>query len=222
MCRIGVRTEQEAQALREYLKGYGMEIKETEPKDPNEQLEANTYSYDNLHAVIRSGSADDVGVIAEVMERESDAQDPAKAIRNAVSGEFRKEYVELVMSGQTAKANELAKKLAVVGIDEEDLGDWVKDERYDSIKTHVAAGDAHKARAQSEALLDSGVKISSLVSSLNSRFKDEYVELVLTGQTAKANDLAETLQALDLYWKDGKTNYYRQEALDDWVKDSKK
>lgn len=214
--------KQEAEAIRAKMAKYGMEPEEPEEKDMTEELEAKTYQYKHLFAGIRNGDTDDVAVIAEVMEAESDAEDPAKSIRGEVSGEFRKEYVALVNAGKTREAEALAKKLAVVGIDSEDIEGWVKDDSYEGMKEYVAAGNVYGAREAIDRAIENGATVSGVVSSLNSRFRQEYVDLVMAGRNAEADRMAEVLQELGLYYKDGRTNYFRQSKLNEWVKEAEK
>lgn len=196
-----------------------LETEETE-KDMNAQLEAKLYTGKDLFNAIRSGDLQDVGAVAEYLESVSDAKDPAATIKNSVSSEFRAEYLELIRSGRQAEADKLAKKLAVVGIDAETTAEWVKSDRYDAMRQAVADGDAAEAAEIVAALQSDGATVSGIVSALNYRFKDEYVELVKGGRQAEADRLAQALQGLGLYYKDGKTNYFRDEKLEEWVEDA--
>ena len=67
-----------------------------------------------------------------------------------------------------------------------------------------------------------GDSISGIVSAINYSYKDEYCKLMAAGKTKEAAALGAKLQSLGLYYKNGKTNYYRQAALNDWWKDYQK
>jgi hypothetical protein len=88
------------------------------------------------------------------------------------------------------------------------------------MKKAVEAGEADEAREYVDQLIESGATTSGIVSSLNSRFKALYVEYMRSGKRTEANRLQDLLQGLGLYWKDGKTNYYRDKVFEDWLEDS--
>jgi hypothetical protein len=186
-------------------------------KNMDEQLTANLYESKDLFSAIRGGDTEDVAAVADYLESISNASDPEKSIRSSVSGEFREEYVELGRAGQNGKARALAGKLAMVGIDQEYLDGWMKDSYKADMKQHVSDGRVQKALEAIDELKEYGMDVSSIVSSLNSEFKERYVELVNSGHRTEADRLGRTLQELDLYWKDGTTNYYRDEKLEEWL-----
>ena len=142
----------EAEAIRAKGEQYGIPFEEPEAKDLDEELEAKAYKYEHLFAAVRNGGAGDVGIVAEAMEAESDAEDPEEAVRNQVSGEFREEYVSYVLAGRDREARELARNLAVVGIDEEDLDRWVKDARVDTLVSAFDSGSTTQINATVRAL----------------------------------------------------------------------
>jgi hypothetical protein len=192
---------------------------EVEEKDMEAELEAKLYSTSDLFSAVRNGDADDVAAVADYLESVSNASDPEKSIRSSVSGEFREEYVDLVKAGQNGKARALAGKLAMVGIDQEYLDGWMKDSYKADMKQHVSDGRVQKALEAIDELKEYGMDVSGIVSSLNSEFKERYVELVNSGRRTEADRLGRTLQELDLYWKDGTTNYYRDEKLEEWLEE---
>ena len=192
---------------------------EVEEKDMEAKLEAKLYSTTDLFSAVRNGDADDVAAVADYLESVSNASDPEKSIRSSVSGEFREEYVDLVKAGQNGKARALAGKLAMVGIDQEYLDGWMKDSYKADMKQHVSDGRVQKALEAIDELKEYGMDVSGIVSSLNSEFRERYVELVNSGRRTEADRLGRTLQELDLYWKDGTTNYYRDEKLEEWLEE---
>ena len=211
---------EDAAALRAKGEKYGIKFEEPKPKNLDAQLDAKSYEYDHLYAVIRNGSVEDIGIVAEIMESESDAKDPAAAIRSAVSEEFRDEYVDYVINGQSYRAQKLARALDVVGIDAEDRERWVKNRRYDDLETAIDRGNSQSAQVTVRALRSAGYDDDSIASSVSSRYKNEYVELVNSGQTRQARQLAAMLQGLGLKTSTGK-NKFRQDVLDGWVEKGK-
>ena len=193
---------------------------EESEKDMTAQLTAKMFATDDLYAAIRNGSVEDVAAVAEYLENVSEAKDPAKSIRSAVSGEFKQEYLELIDNGKTAQAERLAMKMAVVGIDGNDIAGWIKDGRYEGMKEAVEAGNTDEARAYVDRLIENGADVSDVVSSLNSRFRSLYIEYMRSGKRTQANRLREVLQGLGLYWKDGRTNYFRDEKLKEWLEEA--
>lgn len=206
----------EAKTLKERLAKYGMELEKDEEKDMEAELKVDSYDYDHLFAAIRNGDLDDVEGVAEVMEMESEAEDPEKAVRNAVSGEFREEYIDAVLNGKSSKVRDLEKKLDYFGIDAEDRAAWIKKDRYEDLGEALEAGKTGKADEYVEQLRESGVSDDDIASSVSSRFKETYIDLVVKGKDDEAEELAEMLRDLGLVTPKGK-NKYRQDVLDDWV-----
>lgn len=189
-------------------------------KDMNAQLTAKLFSYENLFAAMRTGSIEDVGIIAEYLEANSTAKDPAATIRSQVSGEFKQEYLDAVMNGGSTDG--LKKKLMSLGLTEDDLNGWVKSARYAELKESVGEGDVADAKQVAKELIDSGADVSSVVTSLNSKYRSLYIELVNSGQTAEAEKLQKDLESLGLIKKKTGQNYYRKDYMDKWVTDYNK
>lgn len=189
-------------------------------KDMNAQLTAKLFSYENLFAAMRTGSIEDVGVIAEYLEANSTAKDPAATIRSQVSGEFKQEYLDAVMNG--GSADNLKRKLLSLGLTEDDLNGWVKSARYAELKESVGEGDVADAKQVAKELIDSGADVSDVVSSLNNKYKSVYIELVNSGRTAEAEKLQKDLESLGLIKKKTGQNYYRKDYMDKWVTDYNK
>ena len=189
-------------------------------KDMNAQLTAKLFSYENLFAAMRAGSIEDVGVIAEYLEANSTAKDPTATIRSQVSGEFKQEYLDAVMNGGSADG--LKKKLMSLGLTEDDLNGWVKSARYAELKESVGEGDVADAKQVAKELIDSGADVSSVVTSLNSKYRSLYIELVNSGRTAEAEKLQKDLESLGLIKKKTGQNYYRKDYMDKWVTDYNK
>lgn len=192
----------------------------TKDKDMNAQLTAKLFSYENLFAAMRTGSIEDVGIIAEYLEANSTAKDPAATIRSQVSGEFKQEYLDAVMNGGSADG--LKKKLMSLGLTEDDLNGWVKSARYADLKESVGEGDVADAKQVAKELIDSGADVSDVVSSLNNKYKSVYIELVNSGRTAEAEKLQKDLESLGLIKKKTGQNYYRKDYMDKWVTDYNK
>ena len=189
----------------------------TQEKDMDAQLTAKLFNYENLYAAIRTGSIEDVGIIAEYLQANSTAKDPAAAIRSQVSGEFKQEYLDAVMNGGSAES--LKKKLLSLGLTEDDLNGWLKDARYAEMKESVGEGDIADAKQTAMELIDSGVDVSNVVKSLNSKYRPLYIELVNSGRTAEAEKLQKDLESLGLIKKKTGQNYYRKDYMDKWVTD---
>lgn len=192
----------------------------TKDKDMNAQLTAKLFSYENLFAAMRTGSIEDVGIIAEYLEANSTAKDPAATIRSQVSGEFKQEYLDAVMNG--GSADNLKRKLLSLGLTEDDLNGWVKSARYAELKESVGEGDVADAKQVAKELIDSGADVSDVVSSLNNKYKSVYIELVNSGRTAEAEKLQKNLESLGLIKKKTGQNYYRKDYMDKWVTDYNK
>lgn len=192
----------------------------TKNNDMNAQLTAKLFSYENLFAAMRTGSIEDVGIIAEYLEANSTAKDPAATIRSQVSGEFKQEYLDAVMNGGSADG--LKKKLMSLGLTEDDLNGWVKSARYAELKEFVGEGDVEDAKQVAKELIDSGADVSDVVSSLNNKYKSVYIELVNSGRTAEAEKLQKDLESLGLIKKKTGQNYYRKDYMDKWVTDYNK
>lgn len=191
--------------------------KTTQENDMDAQLTAKLFNYENLYAAIRSGSIEDVGIIAEYLQANSTAKDPAAAIRSQVSGEFKQEYLDAVMNGGSAES--LKQKLLSLGLTEDDLNGWVKDARYAEMKGSIGEGDIADAKQTAMELIDSGVDVSNVVKSLNSKYRPLYIELVNSGRTAEAEKLQKDLESLGLIKQKTGQNYYRKDYMDKWVTD---
>lgn len=204
-------------AINRYESQAKAQEKTPEDKDMNAQLTAKLFSYENLYTAIRNGSIEDVGIIAEYLQANSTAKDPAAAIRSQVSGEFKQEYLDAVMNGGSAES--LKRKLLSLGLTEDDLDGWVKDARYAEMKGSIGEGDIADAKQTAMELIDSGVDVSNVVKSLNSKYRPLYIELVNSGRTAEAEKLQKDLESLGLIKKKTGQNYYRKDYMDKWVTD---
>ena len=127
-----------------------------------------------------------------------------------------------MLAGRDREARELARNLAVVGIDEEDLDRWVKDARVDTLVSAFDSGSITQINAAMRALRNQGVSDESIASSMSSRYRETYVGYVRSGQMSKARRLAERLQALGLMTPKSGENKVRQEILDGWVEAANK
>lgn len=204
-------------AINRYESQAKAQEKTTQEKDMDAQLMAKLFNYENLYAAIRNGSIEDVGIIAEYLQANSTAKDPAAAIRSQVSGEFKQEYLDAVMNGGSAES--LKQKLLSLGLTEDDLNSWVKDARYAELKESMGEGDIADAKQTAMELIDSGADVSNVVKSLNSKYRPLYIELVNSGRTAEAEKLQKDLESLGLIKKKTGQNYYRKDYMDKWVTD---
>lgn len=204
-------------AINRYESQAKAQEKTTQEKDMDAQLTAKLFNYENLYAAMRTGSIEDVGIIAEYLQANSTAKDPAAAIRSQVSGEFKQEYLDAVMNGGGAES--LKKKLLSLGLTEDDLNGWVKDARYAELKESVGEGDIADAKQAARELIDSGADVSNVVTSLNSKYRPQYIELINSGRTAEAEKLQKDLESLGLIKKKTGQNYYRKDYMDKWVTD---
>ena len=204
-------------AINRYESQAKAQEKTTQENDMDAQLTAKLFNYENLYAAIRTGSIEDVGIIAEYLQANSTAKDPAAAIRSQVSGEFKQEYLDAVMNGGSAES--LKQKLLSLGLTEDDLNSWVKDARYAELKESMGEGDIADAKQTAMELIDSGADVSNVVKSLNSKYRPLYVELVNSGRTAEAEKLQKDLESLGLIKKKTGQNYYRKDYMDKWVTD---
>lgn len=204
-------------AINRYESQAKAQEKTTQEKDMNAQLTAKLFSYNNLYAAIRNGSIEDVGIIAEYLQANSTAKDPAASIRSQVSGEFKQEYLDAVMNGGSAES--LKKKLMSLGLTEDDLNGWVKDARYAELKESVGEGDIADAKQVAMELIASGADVSNVVTSLNSKYRPLYIELINSGRTYEAEKLQKDLESLGLIKQKTGQNYYRKDYMDKWVTD---
>lgn len=204
-------------AINRYESQVKAQEKTTQEKDMDAQLTAKLFNYENLYAAIRTGSIEDVGIIAEYLQANSTAKDPSAAIRSQVSGEFKQEYLDAVMNGGSAES--LKQKLLSLGLTEDDLNSWVKDARYAQLKESMGEGDIADAKQTAMELIDSGADVSNVVKSLNSKYRPLYIELVNSGRTAEAEKLQKDLESLGLIKKKTGQNYYRKDYMDKWVTD---
>lgn len=204
-------------AINRYESQAKAQEKTTQEKDMDAQLTAKLFNYENLYAAIRTGSIEDVGIIAEYLQANSTAKDPAAAIRSQVSGEFKQEYLYAVMNGGSAES--LKQKLLSLGLTEDDLNGWVKDARYAELKESMGEGDIADAKQTARELIDSGADVSNVVRSLNSKYRPLYIELTNSGRTAEAEKLQKDLESLGLIKQKTGQNYYRKDYMDKWVTD---
>lgn len=212
----------EAKALKDRLAKYGMVLEKEKEKDMEAELKVDSYDYKHLFSSIRNGGLDDVEGVAGVMEMESDAEDPEKAIRSAVSSEFREEYIQAVLDSNSAKVRDLDEKLDYFDIDKDDRAQWVKEYRYDQVEEALNAGKTSKADEIIEELRESGVTDESIASSVRSRYKEKYIELVVNGDDDEAEELYEMLNGLGLVTEKKRENCFTRKKMDKWVEDWEK
>ncbi|MFA7255948.1 MAG: hypothetical protein WC047_00020 [Kiritimatiellales bacterium] len=187
--------------------------------DLTKTLSARLYSNDDLFAAIRSGKSASVSMIYKEMLADSSAADPEASIRSSAVSEFKPEYVKLYDAGSTAKMETLKKTLVgTFGVTEDQIFEWLYTSRYTKIKESIESGDVEAAQKYvAQARTEFDRYDSSIASSVTSKFKPLYVELINAGRTDEAQALASMLSSLGLKYKNG-GNMYNSNTFKDWLK----
>ena len=214
--------EEKAKEYVDMLHKVGVEDKEidswTKPKDTEEELQQKAdYEKKNLYTAIRSkdSTTADIMDIRDNILKYSTAEDPEKAMASALSKEFRQEYIELVDKGKTGEAKKLRDRLLKAGAKETTIDAWVPDDRRDKMYDAIDGGSEAQIKAAVKAYLSVSTAEDpekSLRSSLGSKYRDDYIELVRAGKTTQAQKLRTALIAAGM----------KKDTIDKWNEDARK
>lgn len=205
---------------------YAASLKEPGEKELDKKLDAKLYSYEHLYRAIRaaadSGRYDSVADIRKELEADSEAGDPAAAVKSKVSSEMRKDYVAFVNAGKDQQADALAAVLKdQFGFEDSDLRRWVLDSRRDSTVQAIDAGDIAAANRYIDGQKELGREDKDIAQSLRSLYRDQIVQLYNEGKTEEMNNLVARLSRLKLYNQDGSRCFTAKKAQE-WIDAAKK
>ena len=173
----------------------------TDPKDTEKDLEQKAdYDKKNLYTAIRSSETTNADImdIRDNILKYSKAADPKDNLASELSKEFRKEYIELVNKGRTTEAAKLKAKLLTAGAKETTIDAWIPDDRRSKMYDAIENGTENQIEKAVEAYLAVSTAKdpkSSLMSSLSSKYKDDYIGMVKAGKDRQAERLADALMA---------------------------
>jgi hypothetical protein len=202
---------------------YENSLGDKEDKDLTKELDAKLYDYDDLHTAIRNAAAtgrlsDARDIYAELLA-DSDAKDPAQAIKNEVSGAFKAEYIAYVDSGDTRNAQGLANVLtAQFGYTEENLADWVMNDKAGKMRAAIDAGDAQTANEYIVRQQELGMEQKAITQSITGKYKPLILDAYFNGEEAAFQKLLSTLTGLSLYDADYNV-YYSWDRIWGWIDD---
>ena len=205
---------------------YAASLKEPGEKELDKKLDAKLYSYEHLYRAIRaaadSGRYDSVADIRKELEADSEAGDPAAAVKSKVSSEMRKDYVAFVNAGKDQQADALAAVLKdQFGFEDSDLRRWVLDSRRDSTVQAIDAGDIAAANRYIDGQKELGREDKDIAQSLRSLYRDQIVQLYNEGKTEEMDNLVARLSRLKLYNQDGSRCFTAKKAQE-WIDAAKK
>ena len=185
-------------------------------KAEGKELSAPLYDYSDLDAAIVSGNESAMEDIYKELLLDSDAADPVKAIKNHVASEFRDDYLEAVESGDTITANDLAAAMLLFGYTDENLGDWVMDDKTSKLKESIRTGDIASANQYIYDEMEIGRTDAVIKNSITSTFKAEVQKLYAEGNMAAIEDVVIYLGQLELYESKGGP-YYTSNWIWSWM-----
>jgi hypothetical protein len=196
-------------------------IVEKSQPETDEYSEKKRYKNEHLFTAIRgavsSGNYSDVALIYDELLKTSSAKDPKKAIRNEVTQEFKAEYVSYFDSGNSSKAQSLAKVLKThFGYEDEDFAKWVMDDKSDKMRDAINSGDAKTANKYIQRQLQLGRDAEDIAQSVTAKYKAEIIDAFIANDKTKLQALFGTLAALSLTDKKGNP-YYTWDRVWGWI-----
>ena len=207
------RMEDTQESMVEYLAG-GEEAEST-PKDPA------MYDSDDLLAAVRNGNLQGATEIRDYLVERSEAKDPVQSVKNALSGEFREEYVEAYISGDLEAARAISGPLKEldVGLDDDDFQGWVRDELADRTDAALAEHDVDQAQACIEQQYAAGREASGMKSVVTSRSKKRVTSMFETEDYVGIEIAWEDLERLEMKNNDGSWGQYYDDfgKVVEWV-----
>lgn len=192
-------------------------------KDLSDTLSAKLYGYDDLYAAIRKGNEREITDVYEDLLKHSTAQDPEDSIRSKVVSEFKPGYIEAVEKGDTATMNDIAKKLAFFGVDDEKLADWNMGVQNAGLKDALAVMDMSTANSFIAEQIELGKEDGAIKSLVTNTVKPLVIEAYERDGWAGVNRYIVMLSKLNLKntsnTKHKGKSYYYDDFVRKWVQD---
>lgn len=187
------------------------------PKEEGTSKPPAMYDAENLFTAIRGGNEQNIAEIYQYLVDRSDAEDPAQSVKNAITAEFKDEYVDLYLSEDYSGASRLRETLTNIGAGYtmEDFDDWVLDELNTQLKDALYSGDTGTANRLMYQQYDLGRSQSGMKSSITSASKTKVGQLFDADDFYGIEKTFEYINQLDLNG-DGSA-YYDLDKVVSWV-----
>ena len=203
---------------------YGNKVtpKEEKAVDTDAALKVKMYTTKDAVNAVR-GIADgtvslaDAKAIMSELVADSEAKEPEKSVRSNVLSDVKKDYLEAVKSGDKGKANKLGNAMQdALGTTQKEMDKWVTDSYADDLRTAVDASNTANAKNIMAKLRARGLDDYDIKDKL-SKYRQQYIDAMKSGDRTKANQIKRTLMSLGLKYKDGGP-MYTDSTFTGWMK----
>ena len=180
------------------------------------EYQAQFYHTRHLEKAIDGGNLQDIRNIRAELIRDSTAQDPTATVDQAGLSYVRQQYLQAYESGASTQG---LKRIAteIFGATEEQLQNWLLDDRSGDFYTALEAYDTTAANRSIAQLKELGREEKSITTSVTRKYREKLLQAYQSGEMGTVNRLMDLLHGLALYdFRTGEP-YYSYERMWGWL-----
>ena len=180
------------------------------------EYQAQFYHTRHLEKAIDGGNLQDIRNIRAELIRDSTAQDPTATVDQAGLSYVKQQYLQAYESGASTQG---LKRIAteIFGATEEQLQNWLLDDRSGDFYTALEAYDTTAANRSIAQLKELGREEKSITTSVTRKYREKLLQAYQSGEMGTVNRLMDLLHGLALYdFRTGEP-YYSYERMWGWL-----
>ena len=180
------------------------------------EYQAQLYHTRHLEKAIDGGNLQDIRNIRAELIRDSTAQDPTATVDQAGLSYVKQQYLQAYESGASTQGlKRIAKE--IFGATEEQLQNWLLDDRSGDFYTALEAYDTTAANRSIAQLKELGREEKSITTSVTRKYREKLLQAYQSGEMGTVNRLMDLLHGLALYdFRTGEP-YYSYERMWGWL-----
>ena len=180
------------------------------------EYQAQFYHTRHLEKAIDGGNLQDIRNIRAELIRDSTAQDPTATVDQAGLSYVKQQYLQAYESGASTQGlKRIAKE--IFGATEEQLQNWLLDDRSGDFYTALEAYDTTAANRSIAQLKELGREEKSITTSVTRKYREKLLQAYQSGEMGTVNRLMDLLHGLALYdFRTGEP-YYSYERMWGWL-----
>ena len=204
-----------AEVVDEAVLIYASDMQEQEAYEEKE-YQAQFYHTRHLEKAIDGGNLQDIRNIRAELIRDSTAQDPTATVDQAGLSYVKQQYLQAYESGASTQGlKRIAKE--IFGATEEQLQNWLLDDRSGDFYTALEAYDTTAANRSIAQLKELGREEKSITTSVTRKYREKLLQAYQSGEMGTVNRLMDLLHGLALYdFRTGEP-YYSYERMWGWL-----
>lgn len=180
------------------------------------EYQAQFYHTRHLEKAIDGGNLQDIRNIRAELIRDSTAQNPTATVDQAGLSYVKQQYLQAYESGASTQG---LKRIAteIFGATEEQLQNWLLDDRSGDFYTALEAYDTTAANRSIAQLKELGREEKSITTSVTRKYREKLLQAYQSGEMGTVNRLMDLLHGLALYdFRTGEP-YYSYEWMWGWL-----